>query len=467
MSLEALSEIRLFYRADNSVQLLIMFTIWRRCAVVVKHGLMILLWLTLLVGGRAYAQYCTSDCVPIGQWQVNVGVGLGWRTNPLHKGEEGPLVLLPEVNYYGKRFFIENFEAGWTLFEDRRHQLNLLFTPGSDQMFFNRWDPYNLFDSGGAGASPMAHSSPARVGRLDLLGPGGLEDGAGGGTSAPVSPSQPSDNLGGGSDGWSVMPVETFNNVDYLSINGELVYFEENTRLQGSSDNTITLTRRGDGWVLGGLSDGDVIGVVSSGDGMSTDQLAEADVYRELVYRDGQFEAVGDSETINPSPPFGNGGAAGEDAHRKVDSSLVRNRKMAGLAGLEYSYSAEYFDIHTQALVDVTGVHRGHEFRLAAIVPWEMARSRWAFTIGAGYKSEEILDYYYGLRESDAVGLLYEPAAAGVATLLRLDWQKPLNDKWSLRAMVQSTRLPKEVEDSPLVSERTANAFFFGGVYHF
>jgi len=48
-----------------------------------------------------------------------------------------------------------------------------------------------------------------------------------------------------------------------------------------------------------------------------------------------------------------------------------------------------------------------------------------------------------------------------------LDWQLPLSDHWSLRAMMQYSQLPDSVEASPLVSERGVGSAFFGGVYHF
>lgn len=436
----------------------------------IKHCVIVLLSLLLsLVSGAVYAQYCTTDCVPVGRWQINLGVGAGWRSNPLHQGKEGPMILLPEVNYYGKRFFIKNLEFGWNLFENRRHQFNLLVTPGSDQMFFNRWDPYNLFDANGAkGSFNSTSAAPYRIGRLDVRGApldttgavgAGSEEGADAGS--PPSP---------GSPDWSQVPLESFDGVEYLSINGQLIDLAGDSTLRGRAGNTITVSRGDETWVVQGLDEGDNLQILTAGDN-ANGEVPQAAIYQELVFSNGQFEVVERDTADSAAPPFGSGhdgeSTLGE-TQGKLAADQAADRKMAGLAGLEYLYSTEHFDIHTQALVDVTGVHQGHELRIAGIFPWEMARSRWALTLGLSYKSEEILDYYYGVREEDAGGaLLYQPTASGVASMVRLDWQKPLSEHWSLRGMIQSTRLAKEIHDSPLVSDSVVNAFFFGGVYHF
>lgn len=86
-----------------------------------------------------------SACVEIGAWQFALGVGVGVRSNPLNDGDAIPLVLLPQVRYYGERFFLENLEAGWTISEGRNLMVNALVTPSYDGVFFNRWDPGNVF----------------------------------------------------------------------------------------------------------------------------------------------------------------------------------------------------------------------------------------------------------------------------------------------------------------------------------
>lgn len=86
-----------------------------------------------------------SDCVEVGKWDISLGIGAGVRTNPVEDGDNFPLVLLPQVNYNGERFFIQNLDFGFILFESERQQFNLLATPSYDQVFFDRWNPANFF----------------------------------------------------------------------------------------------------------------------------------------------------------------------------------------------------------------------------------------------------------------------------------------------------------------------------------
>src|SRR5690606_18939926 len=128
-----------------------------------------------------------------------------------------------------------------------------------------------------------------------------------------------------------------------------------------------------------------------------------------------------------------------------------------------------YASLHFQALSDFTSVHDGHEMRAAVIFPWHIGEQKLALTLGANYKSREILDYYYGVgsRDTDIPELFFSPVSSGVEKMVRFDWQCPLSEKWSLRAMVQYSRLPSSIADSPLLSDEEVGSIFFGGIYHF
>jgi len=97
-----------------------------------------------------------EDCVVTGEWHFGLSVGIGIRTNPLNNSDNIPLVLLPNISYYGDQFFIDNLEFGYNLFDSETSQLNLLATPSYDSVFFNRWDPSNIFvDIGASTNSPV------------------------------------------------------------------------------------------------------------------------------------------------------------------------------------------------------------------------------------------------------------------------------------------------------------------------
>lgn len=123
--------------------------------------LSVLAALALLAAGAAFAQSpCTApspDCVVVGEWDLSISLGVGERSNPIADASDIPLVVLPQISYYGKRFFLENLELGYTFYEGDAHTLNLIATPGYDRVFFIRDDPQNFFVFGTGGAlSPTA-----------------------------------------------------------------------------------------------------------------------------------------------------------------------------------------------------------------------------------------------------------------------------------------------------------------------
>lgn len=104
----------------------------------------------MLAGNALACTPETEDCVEVGKWELSLGIGAGVRTNPLEATPDIPLFLIPEVNYNGERFFIQNLDFGFILWENETQQLNLFATPSYDQVYFHRWSPSNFFiDSNG------------------------------------------------------------------------------------------------------------------------------------------------------------------------------------------------------------------------------------------------------------------------------------------------------------------------------
>jgi MipA family protein len=109
----------------------------------------------------------SNECVAIGRWNFSVALGAGVRTNPLVNGKDIPLVVIPEFSYYGKRFFIDNLDLGFTLAETAANTFNLVATPGYDRVYFYRSDLQNFFIG-----FPVNSSTPAVV---DSTTPGAIK----------------------------------------------------------------------------------------------------------------------------------------------------------------------------------------------------------------------------------------------------------------------------------------------------
>jgi len=102
----------------------------------------------------------SPDCVAVAHWNFSVSLGAGVRTNPLVGGESIPLVVIPQFSYYGKRFFLDDLDLGFTLAENDTSTFNLVASPGYDRVYFYRSDLQNIFVSGLPGGGDVTTTTP-------------------------------------------------------------------------------------------------------------------------------------------------------------------------------------------------------------------------------------------------------------------------------------------------------------------
>ena len=97
----------------------------------------------------------SAECAVVGRWEVSASLGFGERTNPIEGKSDIPLVVVPHISWYGKRFFLENLEVGYTIHDGESNAFNLIAAPGYDRVFFHKNDLQNIFipgpASGGSG----------------------------------------------------------------------------------------------------------------------------------------------------------------------------------------------------------------------------------------------------------------------------------------------------------------------------
>jgi outer membrane protein len=152
----------------------------------------------------------------------------------------------------------------------------------------------------------------------------------------------------------------------------------------------------------------------------------------------------------------------------RIEREDLSSRSTAIYTGIEYSHFWESLGLSAMALSDIVDAHGGHEIRLAA--SWQKSWSRQSikFASGLNWQSAEVVDHYYGVRDSDTnIAALYYQAGADISKFARFDWRYRLNRKWQLQATVYNKWLGEEVSNSPIVTDETVTTWFIGGVYHF
>lgn len=127
-----------------------------------RRALFIVAMAVLIPQARAAACSApSSECAVVGNWEISASLGIGQRSNPVAGKSDIPLVVIPRISYYGKRFFLENLELGFTLHEGETNTFNLVATPGYDRAFFVRSDLQNIFIPGDFALPTNAPPIPA------------------------------------------------------------------------------------------------------------------------------------------------------------------------------------------------------------------------------------------------------------------------------------------------------------------
>lgn len=86
-----------------------------------------------------------EECAPIDEWEFSLTIGAGKLTNHLHGGKDLPLILIPNISYYGEKLFFENNALGYTFHETNTFSLSAISLVNRENSFFSRWHPNNVF----------------------------------------------------------------------------------------------------------------------------------------------------------------------------------------------------------------------------------------------------------------------------------------------------------------------------------
>ena len=69
-------------------------------------------------------------------WRLGVAVGYGERTNPLAMGGDIPIIADLDIAWFGKRFYFDNGDLGFTVADLDRVTISLVARVNSDRVFF-------------------------------------------------------------------------------------------------------------------------------------------------------------------------------------------------------------------------------------------------------------------------------------------------------------------------------------------
>ena len=146
----------------------------------------------------------------------------------------------------------------------------------------------------------------------------------------------------------------------------------------------------------------------------------------------------------------------------------VPDRDYAIELGFEVLSDGPWGQLQMTAFHDVSNTHEGYEIGVDYSYGWRSQRFYIEPSLGASYKSAELNNYYWGVREDEA-GVVVLPYGAGagmnIRTRLMLGYQ--LSRHWSLSLVAEFERLNDEAAASPIVEDRDVLGYFAGVSYRF
>ncbi|QYJ85428.1 MipA/OmpV family protein [Shewanella mesophila] len=146
----------------------------------------------------------------------------------------------------------------------------------------------------------------------------------------------------------------------------------------------------------------------------------------------------------------------------------LEDRNFTLLGGIDAFIYTRIGIINLAIAHDLFDVHSGSQARLKWL--YNLALDQWKVEVAAtaDWKSEEIINYYYGVRPSEN-RYWSEQYQAGSATNLGLELttQYVINEHWELIFLARYTELGDKIVESPLVNKHNTNTFFVGTAYRF
>jgi outer membrane protein len=98
-------------------------------------------------------------------WRLGAALGYGQRSNPLIQSDDIPVLVDLDIAWFGKRWFFDNGDVGFTLFDRPRATTSLVARVNDDRVFFGKTNTrYVNFAYTGYGLTAALPASPSGPG---------------------------------------------------------------------------------------------------------------------------------------------------------------------------------------------------------------------------------------------------------------------------------------------------------------
>jgi outer membrane protein len=120
--------------------------------------------------GALVVDQSLAQAPPESPWRFGVAVGYGQRSNPLIQSKSIPVVVDVDVAWFGKRWFFDNGDLGFTFVDRAAVTANMVARVNSDRTFFAKTSTrfVQVSATGAALAAPVELKPPRRDYAVEL-----------------------------------------------------------------------------------------------------------------------------------------------------------------------------------------------------------------------------------------------------------------------------------------------------------
>jgi outer membrane protein len=156
----------------------------------------------------------------------------------------------------------------------------------------------------------------------------------------------------------------------------------------------------------------------------------------------------------------------GYEADDSSDLDGMQDRDMAFDGGLRISWKNEIIYMILEGVTDLSGTHQGQELRLT--IEKELLRGFLTPKAGIKWQSDDLTDYYYGVKPNEVrAGRVAYAADDDLEYMVGVTIGVPLGEKWAAFGDIQCSFLEDEGKDSPIVGKDKLMRYVMGVVYRF
>ncbi|MCH8536849.1 MAG: MipA/OmpV family protein [Alkalimonas sp.] len=151
----------------------------------------------------------------------------------------------------------------------------------------------------------------------------------------------------------------------------------------------------------------------------------------------------------------------------EVSVDEVSRRPTALDGGMQLNGNFDRWSLRLNAWTDISGQHHGHQ--LTAVASWyrQSAYGHWRWSTGLHWKSEQLMNRYYGISVDEAPQLQRYQGKASWQPQVEMAWSLPISSGWSVMAFYRYRWLDHAMTRSPLVKHNYVHSWFIGWSYRF